>query len=156
MLFKIEAAVRLGYTTVACTSKPCEWNNFFTEKVELAPILEIKFYKEETLEKIKERNEGCQRKENNVPLPTANEQQQFLATLLNASGPATSVGLGSLKETCKTFVPEEPAKSSVQLPTPLRCFYDAENTTFEGQVLDQKISQLKESAKFNECQTNYL
>ena len=33
ILFKVEACVRLGYTSVACTSRPCEWNQAFLKKV---------------------------------------------------------------------------------------------------------------------------
>ncbi|KAJ8050601.1 hypothetical protein HOLleu_03864 [Holothuria leucospilota] len=32
VLFKIEAAVRLGYTKAACTDMPCKWNNDFKGK----------------------------------------------------------------------------------------------------------------------------
>ena len=33
LLFKVEAYVRLGYTSVSCTSKPCTWNQTFSKKV---------------------------------------------------------------------------------------------------------------------------
>jgi hypothetical protein len=33
VLFKIEAACRLGYTNPSCTSMPCKWNKTFVEKV---------------------------------------------------------------------------------------------------------------------------
>ena len=32
VLFKIEAALRLGYTSVACTDEPCQWNACFVKK----------------------------------------------------------------------------------------------------------------------------
>ncbi|XP_013411941.1 uncharacterized protein LOC106174794 [Lingula anatina] len=44
LLYKIEAAVRLGYTTSACTDEPCVWNECFVKNVEPAPIAEINFY----------------------------------------------------------------------------------------------------------------
>ncbi|KAL3884662.1 hypothetical protein ACJMK2_024780 [Sinanodonta woodiana] len=34
LLFKIEAAVRLGYTSSTCTDRPCEWNACFVKNVE--------------------------------------------------------------------------------------------------------------------------
>eukprot|EP00795_Rhopilema_esculentum_P007379 gene7379-13120_t len=34
LLSKIEAAVRLGYTSVACTSRSCEWNNEFVAEIQ--------------------------------------------------------------------------------------------------------------------------
>ena len=33
LLFKLEAVVRLGFTSQACTNVPCEWNNYFVKKV---------------------------------------------------------------------------------------------------------------------------
>ena len=33
VLFKVEAIVRLGYTTVPCTSRPWKWNQTFSKKV---------------------------------------------------------------------------------------------------------------------------
>ena len=35
LLFKVEACVRLGYTNVACTSRPCTWNQAFSKKVSI-------------------------------------------------------------------------------------------------------------------------
>ena len=45
LLFKVEAAVRLGYTSVACTSQPCKWNNDFVNKIQGEMIKNIQFYK---------------------------------------------------------------------------------------------------------------
>jgi len=33
ILFKVEAACRLGYTKPSCTSEPCSWNSAFSTKV---------------------------------------------------------------------------------------------------------------------------
>ena len=38
LLFKMEVAVRLGYTKKACTSEACKWNNDFVKKVKGEPI----------------------------------------------------------------------------------------------------------------------
>ena len=51
ILFKIEAAVRLGYTKVACTDLPCKWNNDFIKKIEGTEIRKVKFYKKATVKK---------------------------------------------------------------------------------------------------------
>ena len=52
LLFKVEAAVRLGYTTLACTDVPCQWNNHFAKKVECETLEEIKLYKPENVVKV--------------------------------------------------------------------------------------------------------
>ena len=33
LLFKIEAACKLGYNKTSCTSLPCEWNKSFVDNV---------------------------------------------------------------------------------------------------------------------------
>ena len=43
MLFKIEAAVRLGYTNTTCTEQVCKWNNDFVKKVRPTKVTEINF-----------------------------------------------------------------------------------------------------------------
>ena len=35
ILFKIEAACRLGYNRPSCTSMPCKWNKTFVDKVKI-------------------------------------------------------------------------------------------------------------------------
>ena len=84
MLFKIEAAVRLGYTSTACTDDVCRWNQCFTKSVEPAKVSDIKFYKASAKEKIK--------KWKALPTaPTQEEQDEFLQAIFE-SNPRT-VGL---------------------------------------------------------------
>ena len=46
LLFKIEAAVRLGYTaTAACTSEACQWNVDFVKSIPGVKIKNAVFYK---------------------------------------------------------------------------------------------------------------
>ncbi|KAK2149185.1 hypothetical protein LSH36_463g04024 [Paralvinella palmiformis] len=52
LLFKVEAAVRLGYTRRGCTELPCYWNNDFVKKVKPAPVDCIKFYKKSANKKL--------------------------------------------------------------------------------------------------------
>ena len=39
-------AVRLGYTKVTVTDKPCSWNHDFVQKINGTLIQDIKFYKD--------------------------------------------------------------------------------------------------------------
>ncbi|KAK2144177.1 hypothetical protein LSH36_780g02063 [Paralvinella palmiformis] len=50
--FKVEAAVRLGYTRRGCTELPCCWNNDFVKKVKPAPVHCIQFYKKSANKKL--------------------------------------------------------------------------------------------------------
>ncbi|VDI18335.1 Hypothetical predicted protein [Mytilus galloprovincialis] len=54
LLFKVEAAVRLGYTTKLCTELPCKWNADFVKKVQPAPVKDIQFYKTSCIKQSKE------------------------------------------------------------------------------------------------------
>ena len=38
LLYKVEMANRLGYTTLTCTDVSCKWNNDFTRKVQPAKL----------------------------------------------------------------------------------------------------------------------
>ena len=51
ILFKIEAAVRLGYNKQAYTDVACKWNNDFVKKIEGKEIGDIIFYKTKTCRK---------------------------------------------------------------------------------------------------------
>ena len=53
VLFKVEAAVRLGLTSKACNDVPCQWNQNFTKDVNLAPIAQIQFYSKKAKSKLK-------------------------------------------------------------------------------------------------------
>ena len=44
LLFKVEAAVRSGFTRRTCTEEACSWNVDFMKKIEPAEISRIKFY----------------------------------------------------------------------------------------------------------------
>jgi len=56
LLFKVEAAVRAGYTQRACTEEACIWNNDFKDKVACAEIADVKFYTEKAVENYKKGN----------------------------------------------------------------------------------------------------
>uniref|UniRef100_A0A1X7TL36 SWIM-type domain-containing protein n=1 Tax=Amphimedon queenslandica TaxID=400682 RepID=A0A1X7TL36_AMPQE len=45
VLFKVEAAIRLQLGRMTCTSLPCAWNQAFSKKVLLSPMIEILFFK---------------------------------------------------------------------------------------------------------------
>jgi len=59
LLFKVEVAVRAGYTQRACTEEACIWNNDFKDKVACAEIAHVKFYTEKAVENYKKVNRRC-------------------------------------------------------------------------------------------------
>lgn len=51
LLFKIEAAVRLGYTKKTHPERPCQWNAEFIDEVKPAPVKNILFDKNSCIKK---------------------------------------------------------------------------------------------------------
>ena len=76
LLFKIEAAVRLGYTKKTCTELPCQWNADFIDEVKPAPIKDILFYQKSCVKKAKKRKAKTQ-----FTKSTEEEQQALLKSL---------------------------------------------------------------------------
>ena len=52
MLFKIEAAVRMGLTKVTPTDLPCKWNQNFTKNIVGSPVSEINIYTDKAKAKL--------------------------------------------------------------------------------------------------------
>lgn len=106
LLFKMEAAVRLGYTRAKCTDVPCQWNQCITENVAATPIADIRFYKQDAREKCRKDT----KKTRTVPEPaTESEQQDLLAALASLGEPI--VGLSVFKDHCEKFVNTGPDPS---------------------------------------------
>jgi len=75
LLFKVEAAVRLGYTTPACTDVSCRWNNCFTTKILGTQVSKIKFYDPKAKSNIQ------QGKQRQFAPASTQEQNQLLSSL---------------------------------------------------------------------------
>ena len=80
LLFKVEAAVRLGYTSRACTELPCYWNNDFVKKVKPAPVHSIQFYKKSATKTVSQRNRYA-----TPSIATDREKKQLLDSLASCS-----------------------------------------------------------------------
>ena len=59
VLLKIEAAVRISYTSSACNDEPRQWNSCFVKKVEAAPVASKQFYKEPEKERLRRSKDTC-------------------------------------------------------------------------------------------------
>lgn len=99
LLFKLEASVRLGYTSVAPTSIACVWNKVCTKKVEADMVKDIKFY----TDKAKRKN-GVGKKLRAVPNAKEEHQQQFLEML--SAIEELPVGLSTFKGYADFFRPK--------------------------------------------------
>ncbi|XP_034059697.1 uncharacterized protein LOC117538221 isoform X3 [Gymnodraco acuticeps] len=98
LLFKLEASVRLGYTSVAPTSIACAWNKVCTKKVEADMVINIDFYGD----KAKKRDTGTNCRV--IQMSNEENKQQFLE-MLSASG-ELPVGLSTFKVFADPFKPK--------------------------------------------------
>ena len=78
MLYKMEATVRLGYTSLACKDLPYNWKECFIQNIQPSPVSEIKFYKQASKGKLKKSS----KKLKIMPeAATVMEQEKFLSSL---------------------------------------------------------------------------
>lgn len=150
LLFKVEAAVRNGYTKQACTEQPCAWNKCFTKSVEPAPMCDIKFYKESA----KQRLMKSKRKRKPPPPPSSKEKQEsFLKSLTDIA--TKPVGLSIFKETAHVW---KSSASSVikQLPKPLTSLFNDSNKQLTPQELENKYEATFNNLKATDEECEYL
>ena len=126
MLFKIEAAVRLGYTRQTCTDVPCKWNACFTQRVQPAKVADIRFYKRDPVRRGKTHHPP--------PPSTSDEQASFVSDL--ASGDFACVCLSTFTAHNERFVTAAPHPTT-KLPAPLRTLFREENRLLSSEALEQ-------------------
>lgn len=159
LLFKVEAAVRLGYTREACTEQPCAWNACFTKNVEPKKIADIRFYTDKAKDKV--RTSKTPRKEPYAK-STFNEQQQFLGMLKNVKGEC--VGLSAFGDYAQNFAGRGPPVASrtrhATSPQSLRNLYCEGFVPADSVALEEKcrtvfenLSISEETSKMIELQT---
>ena len=146
ILFKIEAAVRLGCNKQAYTDVACKWNNDFVKKIEGKEIGDIIFYKTKT----------CRKK----PVLDVSESEQehrlFLQKLKQIPVKRLPVALSLFKDYSEPFVFTKPVPSNPKIPNCLREFYKPNISKEEILENKQKIMDIKlteEQADFIENAT---
>ena len=137
LLFKVEAAVRLGYTRCGCTELPCYWNNDFVKKVKPAPVHCIQFYKKSANKKL------CQQsKQNRYGAPrisTDKEENKLLHSLASCS--RKPVGLSLLKEQYQPFCWKTTAKLE-SLGKQLTSLYKQEYASMTLTELNSEVEEI--------------
>uniref|UniRef100_A0A1X7U845 SWIM-type domain-containing protein n=2 Tax=Amphimedon queenslandica TaxID=400682 RepID=A0A1X7U845_AMPQE len=79
ILFKIESAVKNGYT--ASTSTVCQWNQGFSKKHEPSMICNIDFSKPSASRVTEENDQSTRKKKRKIKEPTEEEKRNFITTL---------------------------------------------------------------------------
>ena len=112
MLYKVEAAVRIGMTKNAPTDLPCQWNQTFTKSIVGSPVAQINVYSDTAK---KHFLSAPQQKSPHEP--SLDEKTEFLHKLYEVQ-PKT-VALHLFAEFDDKFICKESAKVS-KLPPSLR------------------------------------
>ena len=132
LLFKIEAAVRAGFTKRACTEEACKWNNDFMQKIEPSTVAEINFFSEKTIEKRRRKHPNA------VPQHHSNgpsdEKKKDLLTKLSKANKMPVV-LHSFTPFADAFIPKFKPAERVKAPASLRRLYSAGNCILTQQEL---------------------
>ncbi|KAL3865828.1 hypothetical protein ACJMK2_043178 [Sinanodonta woodiana] len=152
LLFKIEAAVQLGYTSSTCTDRPCEWNGCFVKNVEPKKIADIIFYKTAAKEKLK----NSKRKMRKMIEPATTEEQKRFLQSLAVLKKKPCVGLSAFKEYSGLFVSHGPGPTSTKLPPSFRSFYSANNESIEGVDLTKMSNSMYEQSHISDAQVAYV
>lgn len=151
MLFKIEAAVRAGYTRSTCTERPCEWNNDFVTAIKAAPVANISFFSDKAVSK-----EGRKRKR--MELDVQLDEESFLSSLSGLQ--QSPIALSCFSKYCDRFIPTNLPPTKAKVPPNLRTLYDSKNAaksnveieTMAKAMLD-KVNVSPEEIVYVESQT---
>ncbi len=121
MWFKLEAAVRLGYTSSSCTSEACQWNATFLKNVNAAPISGIVFYKDNYSSK------SAKKEKKTVNVPSQVELDNFLLALKTVS--PKYVLLSAFDEHCDNFIDKTPQVTEDAYPVDLGTYFESDTTS---------------------------
>ncbi|KAK2180565.1 hypothetical protein NP493_437g00005 [Ridgeia piscesae] len=148
LLFKVEAAVRLGYTRRACTELPCYWNNDFVKKVKPAPVHSIQFYKKSATKTVSQRNRYA-----TPSIATDREKKQLLDSLANCS--RQPVGLSLFEEHCHPFCWKATAELE-RLPRYLTSLYKPGYASMTPTELHCEVEEILTSLTVTDAELRYV
>lgn len=130
VLYKIEAAVRIGLTSTAPTDLPCQWNQTFTKSIIGSPVADIRLYSNSAKAKIK-----------NKKTPSSITHSDGLSgflSVINEVAPKT-VSLSLFSSFQKNFVSKQINKHQMRLPECLRTFYSEDNKGLSADCYEQLV-----------------
>ena len=144
ILFKIEAAVRLGYTKqAACTDVACKWNDDFVKNITGKKISEIMFYKKAKISTPVRRT---------FSEATKLEQNQFLKGLNELPNSKKPIALSLFGHESSSFHEKKLITPRVAIPKSLREYY---RSTFTETEIEEEIAHLK-GIKYTNDQINLI
>ena len=151
VLYKMEAAVRLGYTSSACTDLPCKWNACFVQNILPSPIAEIKFYNQRSKDKLKKSKKRLKTMPKTASFV---EQEQFLMSLSSVSD--SVVGLSTFKNYKKSFIGLGPSRNTKKLPKTLRTFYKHGNEKESPETIEEMTKNAADNLKVSAEEVTFV
>ena len=135
LLYKIEAAIRVGLTGSTPTELPCEWNKTFVRNITGSPVADINLYTEKAKEKV------SGQKLTSSKAPSFEQKKQFLFELKSVQ-PKT-VCLYLFSEFGESFKCTKPINALKMLPS-MREYFKPENSLLNQTELQQVCIDTKE------------
>ena len=154
LLFKIEAAVRAGFTRRACTDEACLWNDDFKENVTPAELCNINLYSAKSIENFKGKQSN-----NSFPgtaiQPTQNEIDSFIQSLSQQKGNKPIV-LHAYSKHYENYIPKYKPPARAKLPKSLRDWYSPTNREKTDKEISTISNKVLESLTVSDETNNYL
>ena len=153
LLFKIEAAVRAGFTTRACTDEACQWNVDFVSHVEGTPLARIKVYDAERVNKNREKRGGSSSEalqEKGLPEDKQDELLKKLAAL-----DKKPIALHCFSQHCESFRPQIVPPARGKIPASLRNLHNSEYFFGDDEVTE-KCHEVFHRMKISKEDADYL
>ncbi|XP_041371313.1 uncharacterized protein LOC121384798 [Gigantopelta aegis] len=137
LLFKVEAAVRLGYTSQTCTDLPCKWNEDFVKKIQPAEIKNIRFYKDSAVQRVQK----SKRKHEEITPPTDEEKRLLLGKLYECSH--QPLVLSTFSEYSDQFHWKNVVEPDPVVPPNLRTYFNADYAALSVEELGIKCVEIQ-------------
>ena len=157
LLFKIEAAVRAGFTRRACTDEACLWNDDFKENVTPGELCNINFYSATSIQDFKDCTGN--RSNNLFPgakiQPTESEIDSFLQNLSQQKENKPIV-LHAYSKYHESYIPMYKPPARAKLPESLRDWYSPECKEKTHEELSAISNKLLESLTVSDETNNYV
>ena len=154
LLFKIEAAVRSGFTKRACTEEACKWNVDFVKKLQPVPIYDVNFYTHQAINKYK----NNKTKFNSFPATstksTSEEENVFLTEL--AASQRQPIILHTFSDYCQQFIPKFVPPSRAAIPPSLRGLFSSQNSEIVSDEMDALVKTTMEKIEVSAATIDYI
>ena len=122
VLYKIEAAVRIGMTNVTPTDLPCQWNQTFTKTIDGARVKDIDIYSSKA-----KKNISMESKEKDIDSPYS-DFSEFLSNVSRDDPKTVALSLFETYQEHFVWVSEKDSNSEITTLIPsLRSYYRPEN-----------------------------